>query len=92
MSENKPEEFSFNNYPNPFNPSTVISYQIPEDDFVTIKVYNLEGREIKTLVHERKEAGYYNLQFDGNKLSSGIYICVMMTSRFTKSNKMLLLR
>ena len=61
------------NYPNPFNPSTVISYQLPVSSFVTLKVYDVLGREVATLVNEVKEAGNYSVQFDGSKFSSGIY-------------------
>jgi subtilisin family serine protease len=70
--------FTYNlsqNYPNPFNPSTVIRYEIPERQFVTIKVYDLLGREVAALVNEAKDAGSYSLEFsaDKYKLSSGIY-------------------
>jgi hypothetical protein len=63
------------NYPNPFNPTTKIKYQIPEISFVTIKVYDVLGNEIKTLVNEEKSAGEYNVEFriDNLELSSGIY-------------------
>ncbi|MGK9475801.1 S8 family serine peptidase [Melioribacter sp. OK-6-Me] len=63
------------NYPNPFNPSTVINYEVPERNFVTIKVYDILGREVATLVNELKEAGSYRLEFSADKygLASGIY-------------------
>ncbi len=63
----------FQNFPNPFNPTTVISYQLPVSSFVTLKVYDVLGREVATLVNEVKEAGNYSVQFDGSKFSSGIY-------------------
>ncbi|MEG8946845.1 T9SS type A sorting domain-containing protein [Rosettibacter firmus] len=71
-----PEEFNLSqNYPNPFNPSTIINYQLPERNFVTIKVYDVLGKEITTLVNEFKEAGNYKIEFSADKynLSSGIY-------------------
>ncbi len=62
------------NYPNPFNNSTIINYQIPVNSFVTIKVHDLLGREISTLLNEKKEAGSYQINFKSNNLSSGIYL------------------
>ena len=61
------------NYPNPFNPSTVISYRLPVIGYVTLKVFDLLGREIATLVNEEKPAGEYEVEFDGSALTSGIY-------------------
>ena len=61
------------NYPNPFNPSTVISYQLPADGFVTLKVYDVLGREVRTLVDEAKTTGRYEAKFDASNLASGIY-------------------
>jgi lysophospholipase L1-like esterase len=69
-----PLEFALlQNYPNPFNPSTTINYQLPTDNFVTVKVYDPLGREIAVLVNEQKDAGHYSVQFDGLHLSSGVY-------------------
>ncbi len=65
------------NYPNPFNPSTLINYQLPEQGRVSIKVYDLLGREVANLVDGMKETGYYSVTFDGSKLSSGIYFIRM---------------
>ncbi len=76
-----------NNYPNPFNPGTVIRYQIPEDGYVTLTVYDALGREVASLVNEKKSRGYYNVTFNGENLSSGVY-CYSLTSgskRITKS-------
>src|SRR5690606_38595499 len=61
------------NYPNPFNPSTSINYQIPEDGFVSLKIYDVLGNEIQTLVNENKTMGKYTAAFDAGKLASGVY-------------------
>jgi len=87
-----PTEYSISNFPNPFNPTTVINYQLPESGMVTLKVYDLLGKEVATLVNESKNAGYYNVNFDASKLTSGIYIYTIQANNFIKSNKMLLLR
>ena len=80
------------NFPNPFNPVTNIYYSLPLDGVVTIKVYDLLANEIKTLINEEKSAGNYFTTFDGSELSSGIYICTMVTKNFNKSIKMLMLK
>jgi len=80
------------NYPNPFNPATIIKYQIPELSFVTIKVYDVLGKEITTLVNEEKPAGAYSLEFDAANFPSGIYFYQLRTSSFVQTKKMLLLK
>jgi ligand-binding sensor domain-containing protein len=80
------------NYPNPFNPSTVISYQLPVIGFVTLKVYNILGREIATLVNEEKPAGEYKVEFNGNNLPSGIYFYQLKAGSFAEIRKMVLLK
>jgi hypothetical protein len=80
------------NFPNPFNPATHITYNLPRDGFVTIKVYDIVGSEIATLVNEEKKAGSYLITFDGANLSSGIYICIMTGNGFVKSIKMLMIK
>lgn len=80
------------NYPNPFNPSTIINYSIPEDNFVTIKVYDVLGKEVTTLVDEEMPAGNYNINFDGSNLASGIYLYQIKTKNFTQTKKMVLMR
>jgi len=88
-----PKEFSlFQNYPNPFNPTTVIKYQLPASDYATLKVYDLLGREIANLVDEYKKAGYYNVRFDGNGLTSGMYFYRLTTKSFTITKSMILLK
>ena len=87
-----PTEYSISNYPNPFNPTTTINYQLPENGFVTIKVYDVLGKEIATLVNENKSGGYYNINFDASKLTSGVYIYTINVNGFTQSKKMLLMK
>ncbi len=80
------------NYPNPFNPTTTIRYALPSSSFVTIKVYNSVGNEVATLVNEEEEAGYYNIVFDGNDLSSGVYYLQFKSNNFLRVKKMILLK
>jgi len=81
-----------NNYPNPFNPTTYIKYQIPELSFVTLKVYDVLGNEIATLVNEEKPAGKYEVEFDGAGLPSGIYFYRIQTSSFHETKKMVFMK
>jgi hypothetical protein len=78
------------NYPNPFNPSTKISYSIKQDGFVTLKVYDILGVEIATLVNEQKTAGSYEADFNAANLPSGMYIYKLQSGSFTDVKKMLL--
>jgi hypothetical protein len=80
------------NYPNPFNPSTVIEYQLPENDNVIIKVYDVLGKEITTLVNEYQNAGRHKITFDASELSSGIYFYRMKAGNFIETKKMILMR
>ena len=80
------------NYPNPFNPTTTISYSIKEKGFVQLKVYDVLGKEIATLVNEEKRQGSYSAKFNGNNIPSGVYFYKIESSTFTKVNKMLLLK
>lgn len=80
------------NYPNPFNPVTTISYSLPEASRVELKVYDILGREVMTLVNKEQNAGKYNVQFDAGRLSSGIYIYRISAKNFTRTNKMVLLK
>jgi hypothetical protein len=88
-----PKEFELGqNYPNPFNPSTTISYKIPKDVFVSIKVYDVSGREVSTLVNENKKAGVYNTKFSAGNHSSGIYFYVLKAGDFVQAKKLVLLK
>jgi hypothetical protein len=82
----------YQNYPNPFNPNTVISYQLPVTGNVTLKVYDILGNEVATLVNEEKQPGVYEVEFDSEGLSSGIYFYQLRTGNFTQVKKMILLR
>ncbi|MBN2572070.1 MAG: T9SS type A sorting domain-containing protein, partial [Ignavibacteriales bacterium] len=88
-----PNKFSLSqNYPNPFNPSTIISYQLPIISRVTIKIFNVTGQEILTLLDEEKSPGVYNIDFNASQLSSGVYIYQMKAGEFTQSQKMILIK
>jgi hypothetical protein len=80
------------NYPNPFNPSTTINYSIAKDGAVKLKVYNLIGEEVVTLVNEVKQAGNYNISFNASTLPSGIYFYKLESGNFVNSKKMILLK
>ena len=80
------------NYPNPFNPSTTIKYQIPNAGNVTLKVFDILGREVTTLVDEFKNEGRYEVNFNAGKLASGVYIYSIKSNDFTASKKLLLLK
>ncbi len=80
------------NYPNPFNPITSIIFQIPADGFVSLKIYDAIGREVKTLVNEYKGRGRYEIQFNAADLSSGIYFYSVKSGGFNQVKKMLLLK
>ncbi|MBS4035407.1 MAG: T9SS type A sorting domain-containing protein [Ignavibacterium sp.] len=88
-----PNEFTlYQNYPNPFNPTTVISYQLPVSSNVSIKVYDLLGREVSTLVEEYKQAGKYQINFNADGLSSGVYYYQLKTGNFIQTKKLIFLR
>jgi hypothetical protein len=84
----------FQNYPNPFNPSTTIGYQLPSSSWVTLKVLDMIGREVKNLVNEYKQAGTYNceLRINNGELSSGVYFYTIKAGNYFDSAKMILLK
>jgi hypothetical protein len=82
----------YQNYPNPFNPVTTISYSLPKTANVQIKVFDLLGREIATLVNEVKPVGSYKVKFDGSQLTSGIYFYQMKAGDFISTKKLILLK
>ena len=85
------------NYPNPFNPSTTIKYQIPELSFVTLKIYDILGNEVITLVNEELAAGKHEVEFNSHSgevrnLSSGVYFYQLQAASFLETKKMLLIK
>ena len=93
FSNEIPTEFGLiQNYPNPFNPSTKINYQIPEISFVTLKVYDVLGNEIATLVNEEKPIGSYEVEFNAKSLPSGIYFYRLQAGSFVETKKMVLMK
>ncbi len=92
-AEEMPREFSLSaNYPNPFNPSTVIRYALPHASVVTLEVYAVTGERVRVLVQEAQEAGVYNVTFDAQGLASGMYFYRIRTGDFVETKKMLLMR
>jgi len=90
---NLPTKFNLmQNYPNPFNPSTTIDYSFPHNSVITLKVYDVLGNEITTLVNEEKQAGIYEFEFNAIGLPSGIYFYQLKADDFTKTKKMILLK
>ena len=88
-----PDKFELSqNYPNPFNPTTTISFSLPTSQLVTIKVYDVVGREVKTLVNELRSAGTYDISFDASSLASGVYFYSLETENFKQTKKMLLVK
>jgi len=91
--QNNPIEYSLEqNYPNPFNPATTISYSIPVPGLVQVKVFNIIGKEITTLVNEQKQPGEYNVEFNADELPSGVYLYRLQAGDFVKTEKMILLK
>ena len=80
------------NYPNPFNSTTIIKYTITELSFVTIKVYDVLGNEVASLVREEKPAGYYEMEFNASDLASGSYFCLLSVRKYSETKKMSLLK
>lgn len=95
MSFHSPTSAAFHlssNYPNPFNPTTIIQYQLPEGSYVSLRVYNTLRQEVKTLVNEEEDAGYKIALFDASNLPSGVYFYRFTASSFTVVRKMLLMK
>jgi hypothetical protein len=88
-----PEKFElYQNYPNPFNPITKIKFSLPEDSYVEIKVYDVLGREIVTLLSENRKAGYHEITFDASNLPSGVYFYRIKAGKFADVKKMILMK
>jgi hypothetical protein len=82
----------FQNHPNPFSLLTYIEYQIPRDAHVRVKVYDLLGQEVATLVDSRHQAGRYRIEFNGKDLSGGIYVYRLFVEGFSETKEMMLLK
>ncbi len=96
-TENIPQSFAVDNYPNPFNPATTIRYQLPEAAAVQLVIYNVLGQQVRSLVNERREAGYHQIAWDGRndagaQVGSGIYIYRFEAGQFQKVQKMILMK
>ena len=82
----------YQNYPNPFNPSTIIEFTLPKSDFVELKVYNILGKEVTTLISKKLNQGNHTYTFDGKNLASGIYCYQLVAGEYREVKKMILLR
>ncbi|MFZ1320127.1 MAG: T9SS type A sorting domain-containing protein [Ignavibacteria bacterium] len=82
----------YQNFPNPFNPATIINFKINQSGFVTLNVYNLVGQVVKTLVNDYRETGTYSEQFDASELSAGVYLYKLQVNNFTSVKRMTLIK
>lgn len=80
------------NFPNPFNPATVIRYQLPTKTLATLKIFDVLGKEVSVLVNEENEAGFHQVEFNGTGLASGVYFYVLQTGNFVKTKKFILMK
>jgi len=88
-----PNDYSLSqNYPNPFNPTTLIEYSIPSESFVELKVFDVLGNEVATLVNQEQNAGVYRADFTGDGFASGLYIARITAGNFTNTIKMTLMK
>ena len=92
-SDRLPDRYSlFQNYPNPFNPTTTISYSLPRESLVTLKIFDILGREVATLVNRRQTAGEYSAEWDGRNMPSGVYLSQFSAGRYSETRCMLIIR
>ncbi len=88
-----PKEFSLKqNHPNPFNPSTTIEFELPKTSDVILKIFNVLGEEVTTLVSDRLSAGSYSYEWDASKLASGVYLYRLHASEYIETRKMVLMK
>lgn len=93
ISDKSPKNFNlFDNYPNPFNPSTKIKFSVPKTSYVTLNVYTILGKEVATLINEEIIAGTYEVDFNASDLTSGVYFYTMQAGGFTETKKMILIK
>ena len=92
-NNNIPASFSLSqNYPNPFNPTTIIKYSIPKSGIVTLRIFNMLGQEVATLVNQEQQSGNYSVNFNADKLASGVYMYRIQSGDFSLTKKMTLLK
>jgi len=96
-SANIPQDYSLNNYPNPFNPETTIKYELPKQTYVKIEVFNILGQQIRTLINETQPAGCHQIKWNGRnyngiRVNSGLYLYKLQAGDFTGIKKMVLLK
>ncbi|MCI0495079.1 T9SS type A sorting domain-containing protein, partial [candidate division KSB1 bacterium] len=82
----------FQNTPNPFNQSTIITFNLPEENFVTLKIYDINGKLVDTLLESHQSAGIHSLQWNGNNNASGLYFYMLTTKHFSQLNRMILIK
>jgi hypothetical protein len=88
-----PETFSLDRaYPNPFNPTTTLSFAIPVDAAVSLSIYNMQGREVSTLIHGNMDAGYHSVVWDANSYASGVYFVKMVAGEFINTQKLMIIK
>ncbi len=93
INDRIPDNYALSqNYPNPFNPTTNINFSIPVSGDVKLKVYNLLGQEVASLINGEMKAGNYNVEFSGHSLASGIYFYKLQSSSFTATKKLTLMK
>lgn len=92
-SRNIPENFKlYQNYPNPFNPGTIINYELPNNNYVSLKVFDALGKEVATLVNEKQSAGSYSVDFNGEGFPSGVYFCKLSAGDYSVIKRMVLIK
>ncbi|MBA4313467.1 MAG: hypothetical protein C0417_12660 [Chlorobiaceae bacterium] len=88
-----PEKYElFQNYPNPFNPSTTLSFVISQLSFISLKIYNVLGQEVATLIEGEKAPGYYEIEWNADNMPTGVYVYKIMAGNFTDVKRMILIR
>ena len=88
-----PTEFSLDRaYPNPFNPTTTLSFALPIETEVSLSIYNLQGREVATLIDANMDAGYHSVVWDANSYASGVYFVKMVAGEFVNTQKLMLVK
>jgi flagellar hook assembly protein FlgD len=93
VSNSLPTEYGLDqNYPNPFNPTTTINYQLPENNHVTIKIYDILGNLVTTLIDQQMEAGYQSVNWNASHSASGVYFYELRSGSFISTKKLMLLK